>query len=156
MLGGAIKTHEKNSVWVRHTEEVVCATNGAIPIPEDHLTGLLYDGTHGPQITFSAQHPLRLINLTTGKRTQVTTGAYPASTTGDGAKAIKFINELMDIASTGLNTKAGDHIRLFWEEEVKSSSDKSSAVEVTISPSTFPGTLTHTMEPLDEKHQNIQ
>lgn len=36
--------------------------------------------------------------------------------------------------------KKDDHIRIFWDEIVKPSTAYESAVEVTISPSTFPGT----------------
>jgi len=128
MLGGAIKksstTGEK--VIVRHTEEVVCGTNGVVPKPKDHLTGTVL--TPHPSVA----HPVRLINLTTGTRTQLTQGDF------DGEQAINFVNPKM-IGGTE-KTKAGDHIRIFWEEEVTSTSTGESAVEVTISPDTFPGT----------------
>ena len=154
MMGGAIKTPSATkSVYVRHTEEVVCGDNGALPIPEDHLTGLPYDGTKAAAIAISATHPLKAINLTTGKRTQITSGTYTTTGTEGVAKAMQFVNALMDI-STGLNTKKGDHIRLFWEEEVTNVSTLTSAVEVTISPSTFPGTLTYTIGLLDGVKSN--
>ena len=135
MLGGAIKTpNAEESVWVSHTEEVVCTTGGVMPIPADHLTGLKYDGTHAPAITPSATHPVRLINLTTGKRTKLTSGTI-------GGGAVTFQNELMGISTvSGDVTKEGDHIRIFWDEEVTNASTLESAVEVTISPDTFPGT----------------
>ena len=135
MLGGAIHTPKaEESVWVRHTEEVVCTTGGVMPVPEDHLTGFKYDGTEAPAITPSAEHPVRLINLTTGKRTKITSGTI-------GGGKVKFQNAYMGISTTdGEDSAEGDHIRIFWEEEVTTASELSAAVEVTISPDTFPGT----------------
>ena len=136
MLGGAIKKSASTSkVVVRHTEEVVCTAGGIVPLPKDHLTST----TLHPKATY--EHPIRLINLTTGARTQL----KPADANADpivmdGTKAIQFVNpKMLDAAQ---NTVAGDHIRIFWEEEVTdgSATDTASAVEVTISPDTFPGT----------------
>lgn len=39
-----------------------------------------------------------------------------------------------------LKTAQGDHVRIFWEEVVTSETGKETAIEVTISPDTFPGT----------------
>ena len=126
MLGGAIK-YPKNtdSVWVRHTEEVVCKANGIVPKPKDHLTGI--------ELTpaASANHPIRLINMNTGVRTQITSGSI------DGLHAINFKNDAAGVTSTA--TIEGDRIRIFWETEVTEASVGETAVEVTISPSTFPG-----------------
>lgn len=136
MMGGAIKTPTTNeSIWVRHTEEVTCIAGGVMPVPADHLTGLKYNGQTGqaPAIIPSVQHPVRLINLTTGKRTKLTSGTI-------GSAPIIFKNEMMGLTSDGQATVEGDRIRIFWEEEVTTSSTQSAAVEVTISPSTFPGT----------------
>ena len=128
MLGGAIRRSDKNEkVLVRHTEEVVAGVNGVVPLPHDHLTDK--ELTPVP----STQHPVRLINLTTGARTQLTSGEF------DGKKAITFHNPAM-LGGTDVDSAQGDHIRIFWEEEVDQSTTGETAIEVTISPSTFPGT----------------
>ena len=141
MLGGAIKrpTTEK-SVIVRHTEEVTCIkvgdTEGVVPLPEDHLTGKKLTPVATPG------HPIRLINLTTGARTQLV-AASGSTVTIDGNHAINFVNPKMqpDAASYTVTTKTGDHIRIFWEVELKGeNSETESAIEVTISPDTYPGT----------------
>ena len=138
MLGGAIKRPKAtDSVIVRHTEEVVCKANGVVPKPTDHLTGVELT----PTATYG--HPIRLINMTTGARTQlVVATAAGAAITIDGLKAINFKNPAMLENETD-NTKQtvqGDHVRIFWEEEVTSESAAETAIEVTISPDTFPGT----------------
>lgn len=134
MLGGAIKKPNAQApVIVRHSEEVVCGTGGRVPKPKDHLTGveLTPKATEG--------HPIRLINLTQGTRTQLVAGE--TDPTIDGTKAITFVNPSM-ISGQGNSaiSAAGDHIRIFWEEVVTSDSGTETAVEVTISPDTFPGT----------------
>jgi len=142
MLGGAIKRPSTtSSVFVRHTEEVVCTANGVMPLPKDHLTNKKFDGTEGPAIKATWEHPVRLINLTTGARTQIRPASAEAEAiTLNGSKAITFKNPAM-LGSTEVDTAQGDHIRIFWEEEVKGASgEKETAVEVTISPDTFPGT----------------
>ena len=132
MLGGAIKTPEANKpVIVRHTAEVVVDASGKVPNPKVGGVDLF------PKA--SAAHPIKLINLgggvdseTAGTRTQLTSGTMGASNT------ITFNNP-----AAGISSKApvqGDHIRIFWEEEVTPDHDTHSAVEVTISPDTFPGT----------------
>lgn len=126
MLGGAIKRpRTTDSVWVRHTEEVVCKASGVVPKPKDHLTGIELTPTA------SAAHPIRLINMTTGVRTQLTSGTI------DGESAINFKNDAAGVTSTA--TVEGDRIRIFWEVEVTNDAGAETAVEVTISPSTFPG-----------------
>ena len=136
MLGGAIKRPKAtDSVVVRHTEEVVCGANGIVPKPTDHLTNV----TLTP--TATEGHPIRLINMTTGARTQlVATGAN--TVTIDGTKAINFINPAMQPDETDFSkvTAYGDHVRIFWEEVIVSESSQETAIEVTISPDTFPGT----------------
>ena len=132
MLGGAIKTPEANKpVIVRHTDEVVVDSTGKVPAP------VVGGVTLYPKAT--AAHPIKLINLgggadseTAGTRTQLTSGTMGALNT------ITFNN-----AAAGISNKApvqGDHIRIFWEEEVTPDHATHSAVEVTISPDTFPGT----------------
>ena len=128
MMGGAIHTPSANEkVIVRHTEEVVCGAEGVVPKPKDHLTGKEYT------VTASATRPVRLINLTTGLRTQLVTGTI------DGTKAINFKNEAMTGSETEISTRQGEHIRIFWEEEVTGANNADTAVEISISPDTFPG-----------------
>ena len=125
MMGGAIrKPSTTETIYVQHTEEVVAGANGVVPKPKDHLTGI----TMTP--TASESHPIRIINLTQGIRTQITEGSI------DGEKAIDF-----KVNGDSIGTSArGDHIRLFWVEEVTGTAGAEDAVEITISPETFPGT----------------
>ena len=137
MLGGAIKKPKADApVIVRHTEEVVCTTGGVVPKPKDHLTGveLTPKATEG--------HPIRLINLTTGARTQITyEGGVTANSdkTIDGNHVVTFKNPAL-IGDNTEDSKANDHIRIFWEEVIVNDEGTETAVEVTISPDTFPGT----------------
>ena len=127
MLGGAIhRPTSAEPVVVRHTEEVVVDASGKVPLPKDHLTGV----TLTPKATTG--HPIRLINLTTGVRTQITSGTMGASNT------ITFTNPAAGASEVA--AAAGDHIRIFWEELITAEDAQESAIEVTISPDTFPGT----------------
>ena len=144
MLGGAIKKPKTASdkVIVRHTEEVVVDSSSKVPAPKDHLTGktLLPKATYG--------HPIRLINLggganstTAGARTQIVVATAAGadiqmSATGN---TIMFKNPAAGINAETAPTP-GDHIRIFWEDVVTGETTDESAVEVTISPDTFPGT----------------
>lgn len=136
MLGGAIhrpSTTEK--VLVHHTEEVVVTSAGVVPAPKnkDGITLL-------PAAT--QNHPIRLMNLGSnskikGYRTQIQYAAEGTNAfTANGAK-ITFTNPAAGVSAEAV--EVGDHIRIFWVEEVDSTST-TSAVEVTISPDTFPGT----------------
>ena len=134
MLGGAIKKPASTApVIIRHTEEVVCGENGIVPLPKDHLTGK----TLTPKATLN--HPIRLINLTTGVRTQI---VYDdADVAMDGNKAINFKNPKAYGNSSEVSSAVGDHIRIFWEEVLKGANNETeTGIEVTISPDTFPGT----------------
>lgn len=146
MLGGAIHRPHKegtsgsekevDSVVVRHTEEVVAGAGGALPLPVDHLT----KKTLTPKATVG--HPIRFINYggglnstTAGTRTQLV--ADSADIEMEDGMILQFKND-----AAGINKQVaaqGDHVRIFWEEVVTSTSAEQ-AVEVTISPSTFPGT----------------
>ena len=143
MLGGAIKSPKTASekVIVRHTEEVVVDSSGKVPAPKDHLTGT----TLYPKASYG--HPIRLINLgggtnstTAGARTQIAVtevgGADQAMT---ALNVIKFKNPAAGIDEL-TDPTPGDHIRIFWEDVVDGTTANESAVEVTISPDTFPGT----------------
>ena len=134
MLGGAIKqSSAEETVIVRHTEEVVCDKDGKLPEIRDHLEDVVLN----PVATYG--HPIKLINLTTGARTQIA-----VEHAGDEDKPLRagskitFVNPAMGVNQI---SAPSDHIRIFWEEEVKATgTDAKSAVEVTISPDTFPGT----------------
>ena len=129
MMGGAIKNTEDGTskVVVRRTAEVVCETGGALPaVIKDRWGEIVGD------ITPSEKNPIQVINLTKGYRTQITSGGKLA-----GGKTITFNNDAAGVSNQV--PSAGDRLRIFWKEE---RTDESSlgAVEVTISPSTFPGT----------------
>lgn len=143
MLGGAIKKSSTadEKVIVRHTEEVVVDSSSKVPAPKDHLTGkTLY-----PKATYG--HPIRLINLgggtgstTAGARTQIVVSEVGgAAQTMGASNTIKFKNPAAGIDAL-TDPTPGDHIRIFWEDVVTNATTDESAVEVTISPDTFPGT----------------
>ena len=143
MLGGAIKKPTANEqVVVRHTEEVVVGTDQKVPAPKDHLTGI----TLYPKATYG--HPIRLINLgggnnsaTAGTRTQIIVEDANASSeiTMKDKNTVEFKNTIAGV-TTATKPTAGDHIRIFWEDVITNETTDESAVEVTISPDTFPGT----------------
>ena len=144
MLGGAIKKSSATGaqVIVRHTEEVVVDSSGKVPAPKDHLT----NKTLLPKA--SLNHPIRLINLgggtgstTAGARTQIVYDAEAAESayTMGASNTILFKNPAAGLTTETAPTP-GDHIRIFWEDVVTPSTTDESAVEVTISPDTFPGT----------------
>lgn len=129
MLGGAIKRPTATeSILVRHTEEVTADAEGKVPAPKDHTTGLVMHPVA------SAEHPIKLINLTKGFRTQITSGTMADKNT------ITFKNPAAGLGEEGVAAAAGDKIRIFWDEVVTSETTTEDAVEVTISPDTFPGT----------------
>lgn len=72
----------------------------------------------------------RYLNLTTGVRGQVDPEAE---------EPITFV------------AAVGDIVRFFWEEEV---TNTDAAIEITISPNTFPGTLKYLSAPRGDKNAN--
>ena len=138
MLGGAIKrtVSETEPIIVRHTEEVVLGTGGKMPKVTDHLTGIEMH----PKATYG--HPIRLINLTEGTRTQLEPASAEAAAIEIGKDSvITFKNpKMIDGVGNSKAGVAGDHVRIFWEEILDGENDSETAVEVTISPDTFPGT----------------
>ena len=136
MLGGAIKRpSQKDPVVVRHTAEVVCKANGVVPLPTDRFSGVELT----PTATYG--HPIRLINLTNGMRTQLVVETEAGENKViDGNSAIDFVNPAAKGDDTAVTTVYGDRIRIFWETIVEDDSGSETAVEVTISPDTFPGT----------------
>ena len=142
MLGGAIhKPATTQPVIVRHTEEVVAGEGGILPLPIDHLTGKVLT----PKATDG--HPIRFINYgggtnsdTAGTRTQIKySSAEGASNEMNVNNDLTFNNTAAGITSK--KAAKGDHVRIFWEEVLEGSvGETETGVEVTISPSTFPGT----------------
>jgi len=146
MLGGAIKKNPTGSqpIIVRHTEEIVLGDNGAVPVIKDRFSG----ATLLPKAT--AGHPIRLINLgggtpegtqvsAAGARTQIVATGTEEKTLAPNS-TITFINPTLlgdGVEAVGLKD---DHVRVFWEEVITSTTGAETAIEVTISPDTFPGT----------------
>lgn len=130
MMGGAIKEAKSDSkIWVKRTAEVVVKENGVVPKPEDR-----FGGPYTPSAT--EDHPIKIINLTTGSRSQITSGTI------NGSNILKMKNSLLpgtDDYSTAKTVSKGDRLRIFWEEERDGETD-AGAIEVTISPDVFPGT----------------
>ena len=150
MMGGAIKRSKgTDKVLVRFTEQVVAGAKGAIPLPTNHL------GREKLHPVATPNHPIRFINLgggegskTAGARTQI---VYSDNATGADAQkkrlemadgqVLLFKNPAFGAEAAEDDIAAqGDVIRIFWEEEVDNTHKKVDAVEVTISPDTFPGT----------------
>ena len=166
MLGGAIKRSSAGQeVWIHHSEEAVLDDDGTIDtngvkhhlFTSKSLTPTAYEG-----------RPIRILNLTQGWRTQIkcgkdfsnTSDARIAGTSSSTSLALEntstiwFHNPvLIDKLTTQVpggtdgqqqttyeakKGKKGDRIRIFWDEKADSKAGFD-AVEVTISPSTFPG-----------------
>lgn len=145
MLGGAIrkKGTKAEPIVVRHTAEVVAY---AVTNQEGNTTAVVIDAPKGYLPTAIPNHPIKFINLGGSDSTSVTAGARTqiAVTSGSNAMAatgneIKFKNPAAGITKETAPA-AGDHIRIFWEEVLTGTNDTEDAVEVTISPDTFPGT----------------
>ena len=141
MLGGAIKRPHAaaendpgHKTIVRHTEEIVCDANGKAPLPKDHLTN---EVMHPKAVV---DHPIRLINLTTGVRTQIVATDEQPEVEFVGGQTIIFKNPKAGLDAAGVATAANDHVRIFWDEIISDDEGTETAIEVTISPDTFPGT----------------
>lgn len=135
MLGGSIRrSSSTDTVLVRHTEEFVAKQIG---VTEETTPAPKY-GIELPK-NFKAKmakNSLKVINLSQGWRTQI---PYDDVT----------FDEFDRLYITGYNPKLlsnsggtavcadGDHIRLFWTTE---ETGNDAAIEVSISPDTFPGT----------------
>ena len=165
MLGGAI--HKKGTstrpIIVRHTAEVVAGPGGAFDAPAGYNTASKAAENDQPAVIgnlpkATVGHPIRFINLgggensaTAGTRTQivVTSAEANAAQNPIKEKALKATDNVLqfknpaagiDAASETYVPAQGDHIRIFWEEVLDGTDDPEEAVEVTISPDTFPGT----------------
>ena len=159
MLGGAIrKPTSTEPVWVHHTAEVVVGSDLKIPQPKERFSGEVMTPTAKPD------HPIRVINLGNPKATSNGAGARTqivykegAQNKIDGKTTLTMKNGKLlgteDVPKPGdqsanpqtitqnkeVDVEAGDHLRIFWDEEVDGTKNES-AVEVVISPDTFPGT----------------
>lgn len=112
MMGGAIKRSAANSkVVVSLSEQGKLETNEVLPKLYDHLTH--------KEMTVSGDY--RWINMTQGTR-----GQY-----------IENQEEGDERESKKVQGKLGDIVRIFWNQEV---TQDDAAIEITISPDTFPGT----------------
>ena len=151
MMGGSIKRPAtNNTVVVRHTEEVTVKADGSFDAPVDHITGKRFDGDEGPAITGSTLHPIKLINLGGGTYTEGDNIGKPSECAGTRTQitnktVAKTGNKVLfsngEAGITNVAPAPGDKIRIFWEEELAGANDElEDAVEVTISPDTFPGT----------------
>ena len=149
MLGGAIHRPTSNEpVVVHHTEEVVAKANGALPAPKEHNSGKYMNPTA------TNGHPIRFINLNSGIRTQIVVSSsapstpVPMFTAGSGDLNLEEATTIVHFknpAALGdgadpVVAASGDHIRIFWDEILTDNTHDETAVEVTISPDTFPGT----------------
>ena len=140
MLGGAIRKKGTSAepIVVRHTAEVVAYKNSANKIVIDAPKGYLP--------TAIPNHPIKLINLGGSDSTSVTAGARTQIVVDTGSKAMTATNNEIKFKNPAANINeetapaVDDHIRIFWEEVLTGSNDVEDAVEVTISPDTFPGT----------------
>lgn len=136
MMGGAIKRSGTNTpITVRRTAEVTMvaasnaqqgSTTGVLPVIKDKW------GEPVGTITASTTKPIKIINLTKGYRTQAVSGTLAQGST------VTFNNAKAGVSA--VQAQVGDRLRIFWTEERNSDTAGQGAVEVTISPSTFPGT----------------
>ena len=115
MMGGAIeKASATDTVKVRRSEQAKVTTAGTLPKILDHLTK--------QELTLPANY--RYIDLTSGDRGRV--GEY---------------TENGETKTAPAPTWEKDHvIRFVWEDVKKGVNGNPDAVEITISPNTFPGT----------------
>lgn len=122
MLGGKIKRPaEGQEVEVRYTAEVIAGEGGAISLEnlQNPSTKSAYADEDKP-----ASDGGRFINMTQGYRGKFTVNEKQATLTANDGAA---------------EAAAGDVIRLFWSVK-KAGKGGNEAVEITISPNTFPGT----------------
>lgn len=116
MLGGKLKkatAEEGGKVKVHLTEEVVLVkgeSEEAVKLPT--VKNHIDDKAYNPQPS-----EYKYINLDTGDRGEVT----PESPLSSGT------------------CKVGDHLRIFWEQEVDGTTNNATATEIVISPNSFPG-----------------
>lgn len=123
MLGGKIKRPATNQeVEVRYTAEVVASEGGAVSLEnlQNPSTKEAYAKEDKP-----ATDGGRFINMTQGYRGKFTASEDQVTLTSNDGSSV---------------AAAGDVIRLFWSVKKNGTNGGNEAVEITISPSTFPGT----------------
>lgn len=114
MMGGKLnKAASTSKVVIHHTEEAVVPSDDTVPDIYDHLTE--------QKLTLPPNY--RYINLDTGER-----GRVVAADEVHGIQAVPFA------------AKEGNHVRFFFDEERDGTKDDAKAIEISISPNTFPGT----------------
>lgn len=125
-----VKDDEFDKVTVNLNEEVVIVADGEdgtkvkVPDVKNHLTGEAYKVQPGVDTTKGYKY----VNLTQGTRGQVTVAN---SATGQEKPTAGSLE--------AAGFKVGDHVRIFWTQEVKGTDD-GEAAEIVISPDMFPGT----------------
>lgn len=179
MMGGAIKEAKtKKEVWVKRTAEAKVLDDGKL----EFLDSKIFDAAHDALPAATPNHPIKVLNLTRGTRTQIvhkttgnpvtgfsrlvesvetttigqngtestTTISVPMET-GKVNEIVTFVNPShaglsvvgqqsgFDAVNGQGTAKPGDVLRFFWDEKREGGTGPN-AVEVTISPSTFPGT----------------
>jgi len=156
MLGGAIhkKGTDSRPIVVRHTAEVVAGEDGKFDAPAGYNRAPVAAEGNNPAVagnlpTATPGHPIKFINLgggkdstTAGTRTQIDVGTTGSKSLSATDNILRFKNPAAGINEASETTipARGDHIRIFWEEVITGENGQEDAVEVTISPDTFPGT----------------
>lgn len=126
MLGGAIKrSKEENQVKVSLTTTVTLGSDKKLGTK---LTDAIDD-----TIEYDIPTNYKFINMTQGVRGQV---GSQENLTEDEKKYI--LADWNAVIAAHSEFASGDKVRIFWTEEV---TEEDAAVEITISPNTFPGTL---------------
>lgn len=118
---GAVKIR-KNVQFTAATANVVPNGDGKTVKGENHLPA-----------SWAGTEKVQLINYTQGTRCQGT-----ISTEGTGESAVSTFEPDDETVTSAF--AANDRVRLFWEESYTGASDANKAIELVISPSTFPGT----------------
>ena len=133
MLGGKIKNPaEEEIVTVRYNGELTVRTDGTIPAFNTIKNPSTKNSFHSGDLKPNAEG-IRFINMGQGYRGIAKLEENALTLQVWDAEAEEYIDAPA--------VKAGDIIRLFWAVEKKGAEGEgNSAVEITISPDTFPGT----------------
>ena len=143
MLGGKIKKPTKDEmVTVHYTGELEVKTAGTVPA----FTGVTNPSTKNKYLDadlIANADGIRFINMTQGYRGIATLGESNALTlkvwdatleNGEGA----YVE--VGAEDSEYTVKANDRLRFFWAVDKQDDQSGNTAVEITISPDTFPGT----------------
>ena len=136
MLGGKIKKPSANEiVTVHYTGELEVKTAGTIPSFTTVKNPSTKNVYHEDDLVANADG-IRFINMTQGYR--------GIAENASGTLTLKVwdatANDGEGAYAEAPAVKAGDRIRLFWAVEKVDDQSGNTAVEITISPDTFPGT----------------